>query len=54
VPFDSIEEERNEKDWFYCIVSDGVFRGAGGAANLEEILDCFKNWASSLQGSLVP
>ncbi|OPG99195.1 hypothetical protein B2I21_07080 [Chryseobacterium mucoviscidosis] len=38
VPFETIEEERNEEDWFYCIVRDGVFHGAGGATNLEEIL----------------
>ncbi|MET1173410.1 MULTISPECIES: immunity 53 family protein [Paenibacillus] len=51
VPFDSIEEERNEEDWFYCIVRDGVFHSAGGAKNLEEMLNCFKNWASSLDRS---
>ncbi|MEK3702734.1 immunity 53 family protein [Paenibacillus sp. FSL R7-0198] len=50
-PFDSIEEERNEEDWFYCIVRDRVFHSAGGAKNLEEMLDCFKNWASSLEKS---
>lgn len=49
VLFESIEEERNEEDWFYCIVRDGVFHGAGGATNLEEILDSFKTWASSLE-----
>ncbi|MFB8377827.1 immunity 53 family protein [Paenibacillus taichungensis] len=47
--FDSVEEERNDKDWFYCIVWDGVFHGAGGAMNLEEILVYFKNWASSIE-----
>ncbi|WP_254790146.1 hypothetical protein [Paenibacillus sp. OK003] len=30
---------------------DGVFLGAGGATNLEEILDSFKTWASSLERS---
>lgn len=51
VRIDSIEEERNEEDWFYCIVRDGVFHSAGGAKNLEEMLNCFKNWASSLDRS---
>lgn len=51
VPFESIEEERNEEDWFYCIVRDGVFHGAGGAINLEEILDSFKTWVLSLERS---
>lgn len=46
--FDSIELERDEEDWYYCIVRDGVFHGAGGARNLEEILTCFRQWASSL------
>ncbi|MEK4057243.1 immunity 53 family protein [Paenibacillus sp. FSL F4-0087] len=49
VPFESIEEERNDQDWFYCIVRDGVFHGAGGAMNLEEILIYFENWASSIE-----
>ncbi|WP_315792460.1 immunity 53 family protein [Paenibacillus sp. BIC5C1] len=49
VPFESIEEERTEEDWFYCIVRDGGFHGAGGASNLEEILIYFKNWASSIE-----
>lgn len=48
-PFDSIEEERSDEDWFYCNVRDGVFHGAGGATNLEEILIHFKNWASSIK-----
>ncbi|WP_413379271.1 Imm53 family immunity protein [Paenibacillus taichungensis] len=51
VPFESIEEERNEEDWFYCVVRDGVFHFAGGVTNLEEILDSFKTWASSLERS---
>ncbi|MBN3524651.1 immunity 53 family protein [Paenibacillus apiarius] len=46
--FDSIEDERDDQDWFYCIVRDGVFQGAGGAMNLEEILNCFRQWASSV------
>ncbi|UNK19705.1 immunity 53 family protein [Paenibacillus sp. N3/727] len=44
--FESIEIERDEEDWYYCIVRDGVFSGAGGAKNLEEILNCFRQWAS--------
>ncbi|RJG26729.1 immunity 53 family protein [Paenibacillus thiaminolyticus] len=47
--FDSIEDERDDHDWCYCIVRDGVFHGAGGAMNLEEILNCFRQWASSVE-----
>ncbi|WP_374018018.1 immunity 53 family protein [Paenibacillus thiaminolyticus] len=47
--FDSIEDERDDQDWYYCIVRDGIFHGAGGAMNLEEILNCFKQWASSVE-----
>jgi hypothetical protein len=44
--FDLITIERDEEDWYYCIVKDGVFSGAGGTKNLEEILNCFRQWAS--------
>ncbi|WP_374018500.1 Imm53 family immunity protein [Paenibacillus thiaminolyticus] len=47
--FDSIEDERDDHDWYYCIVRDGVFHGAGGAMNLEEILNSFRQWASSVE-----
>lgn len=40
------EIERDEQDWYYCKVRDGVFHGAGGAGNLEEILICFRHWAT--------
>ncbi|WP_422395257.1 Imm53 family immunity protein [Paenibacillus amylolyticus] len=42
VLFETIEE-----DWFYYIVRVDVFHGAGGATNLEYILDCFKDWSSN-------
>jgi hypothetical protein len=44
--FNSIEVNKDEEDWFYCIVKDGVFTGAGGVKNLSEILNIFKQWAS--------
>ncbi|MEK3825873.1 Imm53 family immunity protein [Paenibacillus sp. FSL K6-1558] len=43
--FDSIDIERDEENWYYCNVRDGKFIGAGGARNLEEILNSFRQWA---------
>ncbi len=42
--FKSIQVERSEHDWIYCKVVDGVFIGAGGTANLVEIINVFKKW----------
>ncbi|MCE2595462.1 immunity 53 family protein [Motilimonas cestriensis] len=43
--FDKTAIDRSESDWIYCIVSDGVFKGAGGVSNLEELIQVFLNWA---------
>lgn len=43
--FDSSDIERDEENWYYCNVRDGKFIGAGGARNLEEILNSFRQWA---------
>jgi hypothetical protein len=43
--FTSVEVERDEFDWYYCIIKDGAFHGSGGVKNLEEILKYFKQWA---------
>ncbi|RJX41700.1 rhodanese-related sulfurtransferase [Paenibacillus pinisoli] len=47
--FEVINDERNEEDWYYCEVRDGMFYGAGGVGNLEEILNYFRQWASSIE-----
>ncbi|WP_042170304.1 immunity 53 family protein [Paenibacillus gorillae] len=47
--FEPIEIERDEEDWYYCIVRDGTFHGSGGAKNLEEILNYFRQWALSTE-----
>ncbi|MCE0556156.1 immunity 53 family protein [Motilimonas sp. E26] len=43
--FDETAIDRSESDWIYCIVPDGVFKGAGGVSNLEELIQVFLNWA---------
>jgi len=42
-----VKFERSEDDWFFCKVENGVFSGAGGPMNLQEILQIFYNWAKS-------
>ncbi len=44
-PFDEVDIQRSTDDWVYCAVSEGVFNGAGGTVNLDELLKIFLNWA---------
>ena len=37
----------DDNNWFFCLVKDGIFKGAGDADKLEEILRTFKEWADS-------
>ena len=48
-PFEKVEVEYSEQDWIHCRVQDGVFRGAGGPNNLQDILEIFYKWASRLE-----
>lgn len=45
VVFSTTTIDRSESDWIYCTVTDGVFRGAGGINNLDELIEIFLNWA---------
>lgn len=45
--FQKVNIERSESDWLYCSVEKGIFRGAGGPRNLQEILTLFYRWASA-------
>lgn len=42
-----VKRERSEDDWVHCWVEDGVFNGAGGKLNLQEILQFFFEWAQA-------
>ncbi|WP_236900377.1 immunity 53 family protein [Clostridium pasteurianum] len=44
--FDTIDISRSDTDWVYCNVIDEVFQGNGGANNLEEILNIFREWVN--------
>jgi hypothetical protein len=39
--------ERAEADWFHCDVKDGEFHGAGGPADLLEILGTLRGWVEA-------
>lgn len=47
-PFAATQHERAQDDWIDCRVEALQFRGAGGAANLSELIVCFKRWAESV------
>jgi len=42
--FDGVDIQRSSNDWVYCTVSEGVFKGAGGMVNLDELLTIFLDW----------
>jgi hypothetical protein len=44
-PFQRLEAERNENDWFQCWVKEGFFEAACGPQNLEEVLRIFIEWS---------
>ncbi len=46
-PFEKIEKEITENDWFQCFLRNGKFEGAGGPTNLVSILQVFKEWANA-------
>lgn len=48
-PFDAVErgDHENDKDWMVCRKTGTKFEGAGGARNLNEILEVFLAWARS-------
>lgn len=39
--------EARPDSWVHCEVVDDEFRGYGGANDLTEILQCFRNWAET-------
>lgn len=53
-PFEPLEVERSEEDWFHCRVEGGYFRGAGGARNLTEILTTFLAWSEGRRADRDP
>ncbi len=42
--FKEILVRKDEKNWFQCWKKDGVFHGWGGARNLTNILEVFRDW----------
>jgi hypothetical protein len=46
-PFQRLEVERSESDWFQCWVKDAVFEAACGSKNLEDVLKVFIKWAKA-------
>jgi len=46
VEFPPLKQERSDHDWIHCSVDGGVFKGAGGVCNLDELITCFLDWAA--------
>ncbi len=40
---EEVIQEKGDNDWIRCVISDGVFRGAGDSLKYKEILQIFKN-----------
>lgn len=46
--FDPIEVKKSEHDWYKCFLSQHRFEGIGGAFNLIDIINVFRNWVEEL------
>ena len=52
--FPRIENLGPERDWVFCEVSEGKFRGHGGPVMLGTILRLFLGWAHQAEGESGP
>lgn len=43
-PFERLEVERSEHDWYHCWLESKVFNIACGPKNLTEALEVFRDW----------
>jgi hypothetical protein len=50
IPFEEISIQKDEMDWYFCRIRDGIFLGTGGAKNLTDILRVFKEWYIQASG----
>jgi Immunity protein 53 len=50
-PMPAVRQERSDKDWIACTVEHNKFLGQGDSTKLSEILEVFRKWAGSEQGS---
>ena len=46
-PFPTIRNPEPERDWLFCEVREGQFRGRGGPGMLSTILRTFLDWAQA-------
>jgi histidinol-phosphate aminotransferase len=53
IPFDENKRE-GEEDWFFCRKKEHIFKGSGGAKNLNEMIGVFRTWINSLPEAKVP
>jgi len=45
--FEKVEYDNGDDDWFFCLVKNNAFKGAGDSHKLIKILEVFKNWVES-------
>ena len=46
-PFDTIHYGETDHDYLICKIENGKFEGFGDVTKLENILNCFLNWAEN-------
>ena len=45
--FDPIDIHKSSNNWVRCFKENQIFKGFGGAENLEDILEIFNKWLSN-------
>jgi hypothetical protein len=49
VDFQSIQENRNEESWYFCLVRDYDFIASCGPCDLNAVLQIFRNWVEKIK-----
>lgn len=50
VPFETIQVDRTDTDWYMCRLDGAEFKGRGGPGNLTDLLTIFLDWADAETG----
>lgn len=50
IEFEPVKIDRSDTDWCHCWKENQKFCGRGGAGNLSEIIECFRQWIDSSHG----
>ena len=45
--FQNVQKNKDDIDWYFCLVRDNTFEGSCGPCNLDSILQIFRTWVET-------